>query len=468
VKALSHSYVGRVVSPPARRWSLAIGFLLLVLIAPTAQAGGLDDPADQWLPRSDGAEWVYSWTNSDYSPTPRTEKYAVQSRAGTLFRLRWDEVNTRPGDQASAGTMDFRHTEAGLVNVNYQSTQPPPAFPVLCASATDCGNSLAGPMYMLIWGTRSPTLAEPLLKGTRWNATGGASDDVASASRYIGHSRVTVPAFPKGINAAEVESEVTQGGALGDPFGTGVRTVWWVRGVGPVRIVFRHAGGEISEARLQSTTLKPLALPSDQNLLPINRGDKATFRWRNNRHMPKWSRQRFEVTEVVNNTARVDVKSLSGPIQVQGSYTFSSRISGVVHLQAATRAATRAKFPKLGPKGLPSDRRRSFFTPYDLMVFGFGPVTPIDVKKGDSWRSSRDSADFKIFGVSGVTRVLGTQKVRTPLGRYSTVALRSTLTQNGFKFGSGTRTMWFAPGKGLMKLVFRHRDGSVSTVERVG
>ena len=55
--------------------------------------GGPHDPADQWLPRTDGAEWVYSWSNSDYQPTPRTEKYTVLSRAGTSFRLRWDEVN---------------------------------------------------------------------------------------------------------------------------------------------------------------------------------------------------------------------------------------------------------------------------------------------------------------------------------------------------------------------------------------
>ena len=51
--------------------------------------------------------------------------------------------------------------------------------------------------------------------------------------------------------------------------------------------------------------------------------------------------------------------------------------------------------------------------------------------------------------------------------RYKAVAIRSRLTQSGHKFGSGTRTAWFAPGKGLVKLVFKHADGSVSTVERV-
>jgi len=43
----------------------------------------------------------------------------------------------------------------------------------------------------------------------------------------------------------------------------------------------------------------------------------------------------------------------------------------------------------------------------------------------------------------------------------------SSLEQAGFPFGSGTRTCWFAPGVGLVKLVFRHGDGSVSTVVRL-
>ena len=118
-------------------------------------------------------------------------------------------------------------------------------------------------MYLLIWGTRSPALAEPLLRGTRWNSLGGAGNDVASANRYVGRERVVVPAFPQGVTAARVESDITQAGALGDPFGSGVRTVWWVRGVGPVRIVFRHAGGETSESVLAETNLTPRALPPD-------------------------------------------------------------------------------------------------------------------------------------------------------------------------------------------------------------
>jgi hypothetical protein len=45
------------------------------------------------------------------------------------------------------------------------------------------------------------------------------------------------------------------------------------------------------------------------------------------------------------------------------------------------------------------------------------------------------------------------------------IAPASSLSQPGFPFGSGTRTMWFAPGKGLVKLQFKHGDRSVSVVE---
>jgi hypothetical protein len=446
----------------------ALSFLFLVLLLPaSASAQSVDDLRDQWFPRPDGARWVYQWSNSDYSPTVRREQYTIQSRAGTAFRLRWDELGAGPYDAPNRGTIDFRQTDAGLVNLTYQSTQPPPQFPVLCASAANCGNSVAGTMYMLIWGTRSPTLAEPLLRGTRWNSLGGADNDVASANRYLGHERVVVPAFPQGVRAAKVTSDITQAGALGDPFGSGVRTVWWVRGVGPVKILFRHSGGATSQSELASTSLVPRALPPDRNLLPLNRGDTMRYRWRNSRYMKRWSRQQFDVVQVVNNSARVDVKHMSGPINVAGSYTFATRLSGVTHLSGFTKAATRVKFPSLGPRGLPSDERRRFFTPFDLMVFGFGPVVPVYPHKGQTWRSSRDDRDWSVFGVTGRSRVMGRRSVKTPAGRFKAFVVKSTMRQRGYRFGSGTRTMWFAPNVGLVKLRFRHRDGSVSTVERL-
>jgi hypothetical protein len=362
--------------------------------------------------------------------------------------------------------MDFQRTDAGLVNLNYQSTPPPTQFPILCASAANCGNSLAGTDHLLVWGTRSPTLAEPLLAGTRWSSLGGADNDVASDNRYRGQETLSVPAFPTGVTASIVQSTITQAGALGDPYGSGTRTVWWVRGVGPVRIVFEHASGERTQSDLLSTSLTPLPAPPDANFFPLVTDRDATFRWRNSRHMKRWSRQRFTVIQVVNNSARVDVKSLSGPIKVAGSYTFSARLSGVTNISAATKAASRATFPKLGPGNVESADRRRFFTPYDFLSFGLNPILPVTPITGATWRSSGSGRDYRIFGVTGTSTVLAPRKIKTPAGAFDAVGVRSKLTQAGFPFGSGTRTSWFAAGTGLVKLVFRHRDGSVSTIER--
>jgi hypothetical protein len=86
-------------------------------------------------------------------------------------------------------------------------------------------------------------------------------------------------------------------------------------------------------------------------------------------------------------------------------------------------------------------------------------------KPGESWSAIKPSRDYSVFGVTGTTTVLGLQTVTVPAGKYKALAVRSTLSQLGFPFGSGTRTSYFADGVGLVKLVFRHGDGSTSTVE---
>ena len=77
------------------------------------------------------------------------------------------------------------------------------------------------------------------------------------------------------------------------------------------------------------------------------------------------------------------------------------------------------------------------------------------------------SSDFDVYGVTGTSRVVGVQRVTVPAGTFDALVVRSTLNQPGFPWGSGVRTSWFAPGKGLVKLVFQHGDGSVSNVVRL-
>ena len=449
----------------------ALGALIVLALAPAAPVGAdpLTDPVDQWLPSSDDATWTYSWSNDRYAPTPTLEQYTLSERKGSEFSLRWttEDLGNGEGTVQSAGVIGFDRTEVGLVNTGWNSTPPPPQFPILCGTASGCGNSLSSALFLAVWGSRGPVLQEPLLRGATWSSLGGAGNDVSSDNRYVGTEQIDVPAFPRGVSAARVESDVTQAGALGDPYGTGTRTVWWVRGVGPVRIVFRHAGGETSQAELVGTNLGTRDAPSDAAYLPFEEGRTTTYRYRNSRYLKRPSTQRFKVAEVVNNSARVEVEVKSGPIRAAGAYVFATRLDGVRNTATSTRAASLVDFPDLGPRSVSKSRRRRFFTAYDLMTYGFNPVLPAYPAKGESWKSSRRTRDFKVFGVTGSSEVLGVQRVRTPAGTFRAIAVRSRLRQPGFRFGSGTRTSWFAPGRGLVKLVFRHADGSVSTVEQL-
>ena len=158
-----------------------------------------------------------------------------------------------------------------------------------------------------------------------------------------------------------------------------MRTTWWVYGVGPVKVVFRHTGGTgapVTTSELQSTTPQP----------------------------------------------------------------------------------------PLGPSGAPASQRDHFATPLDLMDYGFNPILSAYPSTGEHWSSSRASSEFATYGVTGSSTVVGMQKVTVPAGTFDALVVRSTLSQPGYPYGSGTRTSWFAPGRGLVKLVFDHGDHSVSTV----
>jgi hypothetical protein len=247
-----------------------------------------------------------------------------------------------------------------------------------------------------------------------------------------------------------------------------VRTTWWVYGVGPVKIVFQHAGGAsapVTTAVLQSTNQTAAAPPADQSYFPLKVGLKGTYRWTNARYFKKPEVEKFSIDQAANGTAIAKFQSASGPMKVAGAYQFTTRLDGVTSVSSATKAASLAKLPPLGPTSLPPDKRRHFFTPFDLMTYGFNPVLPAYPTAGATWSADPGSRDFAVYGVTGTSRVVGVQKVTVPAGTFQALVVTSSLTQPGFKWGSGTRTMWFAAERGLVKLLFRHADRSVSTVE---
>jgi hypothetical protein len=426
--------------------------------------------AGDWLPHSSDATWTYTWSDTVYNTTPTKEKVTVQDTKGPAFTLAWTTNGLdNPSDApTSIGTVSFQDTNFGLVNTNWGSGAPPAQFPILCSAVSQCGNSLASSYYNVIWGARVPTLAEPLVKDLTWASTGGTGNDVGSSNQYVGTETLTVPAFKDPVVAAKVRSDITQAGALGDPYGSGVRTTWWVYGVGPVKVVFAHAGGKgapLTTAVLQSTSLTPKPPPTDANYFPLVKGAAFTYRWTNAKYFKQPVVESATVAAVANGSAQLSVQSVTGPLKVQGAYGYTTRLDGITNIWGTTKSASLAKLPKLGPSSAPVDKRRHFTTPFDLMNYGLNPIMTAYPSIGDSWQSDTSGRDWQVYGVTGSTKLAGIQTVKVPAGTFKALVVASTLKQAGFPFGSGTRTMWFAPGKGLVKLVFRHADGSVSLVE---
>jgi hypothetical protein len=441
--------------------------LLVSLFAVTAAS------ADQWWPHPANAQWNYQWSDSAYNKGGTGEAVTVASEndsSGCGWNLSWETTSISASSSSTAtpddGTMCFEDQDTGVVNTNWSSSPPPSAMPILCPwpvnpnNGDACANSLSSALFNVIWGTRVPVLSEPLLLGTSWNSTGGAYNDVTSSSQFLGMQTVKVPAFPGGVQAAVVRANINTQGDLGDPYGSGVRTTWWVYGVGPVQIQFRHSGGAgapVTSVELEATNLAPVPPPPVQNYFPLTVGLTNKYKWTNKKHLPQPEIEKVTIAAVANRSARFDVKSVKGPIRTVGQYGFTVRNDGVVDDGASAQAATLVKFPPLG-------HSRHFFTPLDMMEFGFDPVLPAYPVIGSGWSSQRGSQDFEVFGVTGHSTVLGVKTVRVPFGTFHALEVKTTLHQPGHRFGSGVRYSWFAPGRGLVKLVFDHGDRSVSTV----
>lgn len=468
------------------RYALAIlrrprGYAAIALLgASAALAGACPAAADPWLPHPAGATWKYTWSDSAYNPGGTIENVVVEQQQGASFTLGWADQDHQPPVAGASiecsptepppdiGTVSFQETSAGLINTNWDSCPPPSQMPILCASPTACPNSLSSTMFNVIWGGRVPVISEPLLQGVSWSATGGAQDEVSSSSQDLGLQMVEVPAFPKGVLASVIQSQIVQAGALGDPYGSGIRTVWWVDGVGPVKVVFQHEGGSaapVTSAYLLSTSLAPATPPPDEDYFPLQVGLSNTYRWTNRKHLPQPEVEQVSVAAVSDRTARVSVRTVSGPIRgalkggVIGEYGFTTRLEGVTNLWGSTAAQSLAKLP-------PLEHKRTFLTPVDLMVYGFNPLLPAYAEDGAKWTSG-NARSFQEYGVKGTTRIIGVRTVHVPAGTFQALEVQSVLSEHGHPFGSGARTCWFAAGRGLVKLEFRHGDGSVSLVQLI-
>ena len=97
-------------------------------------------------------------TRGPTAPTRRSRAPALRpaQRDDRDFRLGWNEVGVPADQEPIAGWLDFRASDPGLLNVNYQSTPAPQRFPLLCPTVVLCGNSLSGSLFLTIWGHGRP------------------------------------------------------------------------------------------------------------------------------------------------------------------------------------------------------------------------------------------------------------------------------------------------------------------------
>ena len=180
---------------------------------------------------------------------------------------------------------------------------------------------------------------------------------------------------------------------------------------------------------------------------------KGTYRWTNTKHFKKPEVEKFTIDQAANGTAIAKyVKSVSGPMKVAGAYGFTTRLDGLTSVSGATQRRLAREVPAARAELLPANKRRHFFTPFDLMTYGFGPVLPAYPTAGTTWSSESPSRDFSVYGVTAARRRSSASAGEGPGGDVRRARHPQHAQAAGFPFGSGTRTMWFAPGKGLVKL----------------
>ena len=175
-----------------------------------------------------------------YNPTATKEKVTVKEQKGGSFILAWttDGQGNPTGRATSNGTVSFAGDAHGLVNTDWTSSPPPAGVPDPLRETAQCGNSPREHVLQRDLGDPRARCSRSRCFGARpgrapagRRTTSAARTGTSEPSRS--GARLLAP-----VRGREGAVEITQVGALGDPYGSGVRTVWWVYGVGPVKISF--------------------------------------------------------------------------------------------------------------------------------------------------------------------------------------------------------------------------------------
>ena len=224
------------------------------------------------------------------------------------------------------------------------------------------------------------------------------------------------------VTAAKIRSQITQAGALGDPVRqrrahdlVGLR-----RRPGEDRVPARGRRRRADHDRrcCRRRTRLPKAPPPDPAYFPLKTGLKGTYSWTNTKHFKKPEVEKFTIDQAANGTAIAKFTSVSGPMKVAGAYQFTTRLDGVTSVVERDEGRVAREAAAARAERAAADKRRHFFTPFDLMTYGFNPVLPAYPTPGTTWSSDPRSRDFAVYGVTGTSKILGVQTVKVPAGTF--------------------------------------------------
>ena len=330
----------------------------------------------------------------------------VKEQKGDAVHARLDDARAgqrrRPRRRASAPSRSRRRTP-GSSTPTGRATPPPAAFPILCAIARRSATTASR--------ARTTTSSGAARAGARRAAAEGHElDEHGRRRRTTSRARPTISASRRSpcrrsrrrSSRRRCGREITQAGALGDPYGSGVRTVWWVYGVGPVKIVFQHAGGEradhdVGARRARTRRRKPP--PPDDALLPARQGREAD--------VPLDEHEAHE--EAVGAGVRRRTRSRTAPRASRVKHVSGPiRVAGRVRLHAACRRRHELLGDDASPRRSPASRRSgrraaegrsgaTSSTPFDLMLYGFNPIIPAYPTPGATW--SVEGAEPRLLGL---------------------------------------------------------------------
>ena len=167
------------------------------------------------------------------------------------------------------------------------------------------------------------------------------------------------------------------------------------------------------------------------------------------KHFKEPEVQTFTIDQVANGSAQFD----------RDERVRADQGAGRVRVHAAARrphehlgddeAQSLAKLPPLGPRSLPVEQAPSLLHAVrpDGLRIQSGPAG-VSRRRNDL-DARRERTRLRRSTASPATRACSAcRRCKVPAGKFKALAVQPMLKQPGFPFGSGTRTSWFAPGKG--------------------